>query len=201
MTLQNGLTPNMAGLTLVTTNTANPAPLPGAETETEQGGQTQAAAASVQELPEWAQRELRDLRKENASRRQAAADAETARKLAEEQRLTEEKKWEELAKQRGDEVTALKSKADAYDTLQARLLAQAKAEVAKWPSEVQGMAPAEEDGAAWLAWVERARPVAAALNGAAPAGGNPSNPPAQGKSAAVQEAVRSENARFVSTRF
>lgn len=194
MTVQNGAqaAPDAVSQTLENSNTLT---LPGA-------AETVAVAEDVKSLPEWAQKHVRELRKENADWRKRESESESARKTAEEARLADEKKWQELAENRGKEAAALKQKADAYDALQARLLEQVKAEVAQWPDEVKGMAPAEEEGgAAWLAWAEKARPLAAKLTAPAPAQGNPLNPPAQGKAAVVAESVKAENAKFVGTRF
>ena len=146
---------------------------------------------TVESLPEWAQKLVRDLRKENEKRRQAAANE---LQQAEEKRLADEQKWQELAAKREQERDELKPYRDRYEALAAQQRAALMAEVAKWPAEVKALLPGEDaDVSALGEAVTKARPLVTALNGkaeAAPGQGSP--PPAVGKAgtAAEQEAAR-----------
>lgn len=103
--------------------TSTDAPPAGSE-----GGQPAAdpqAAGSVDELPEWAQTLVGDLRKENAAHRKKAKSAEQAAQEAEEARLAEERKWQELAEKRA------KERDKALAQLEAEKLARMRQEVAQ----------------------------------------------------------------------
>lgn len=99
----------------------------------EQGTETTPAAGSVDELPDWAQRLLGELRKENAGHRQKTKAAEDAAKAAEDARLAEEQKWQELAEKRAGEVEALKGQLAAESLARTR---QEVAQAAGLPSEL-----------------------------------------------------------------
>lgn len=70
-------------------------------------------------LPEWAQSEMQALRREAAAHREKKLEAERAAKAAEDARLTEQQKWQELADKRGKELEGLKpiqERLTAYET-------------------------------------------------------------------------------------
>jgi len=80
--------------------------------------QDQSQAGSVDELPDWAQRLVKELRSENASHRKAKRQAETeaeaaARKAAEEQGKFKELYEKELAKREAAEAEAKRLELDA----------------------------------------------------------------------------------------
>lgn len=185
-TQSNGLTPN-AEQGATPTEKKTDAAQPGAE--------------EISALPKWAQDIVHELREENAKRRKAADAAEAATRKQEEERLAAEKKWQELAELKGKEAETLKAKADAYEALQAQLVEKAKAESAKWPAEVVALLPdAAVDGSGYVAAVEKARALVEKMQ-EAPKGGNPANPAGAGAAQVVKESVRTENARFVGSRF
>lgn len=159
------------------------------------------SAEDVKSLPEWAQKLVRDLRKENGDHRTAKADAAAAAAAAEEKRLADEKQWQTLAEKRGAEIETLKAQAAEGQTLKAQMLAAVKAEVEKWPEDVRALLPAEEDAVAYLAAVEKARGLVRKLDGKPQTPGNPGNPPGAGAGETAQKTVKTENARFVSARF
>jgi len=63
----------------------------------------------MDKLPEWAQRLVKELRQENAGHRKKAKDAEELGAKAEEQRLADEKKFQELAEKRAKELDTIKA--------------------------------------------------------------------------------------------
>jgi len=164
------------------------------------GGQAQAGAPGrVEELPEWAQGLVKELRKENAARRKAEEEATKAAQAAQEADLAQRQEWQTLAEKRKAELEALQPKAAAYEALAAELSAEVRAEIAKWPAEVRGMAPDEgADLAALRAWAKKARPLAEQL-AAKPAtpGNGPAPRPAAGTQA--EEAARAQFARQYQT--
>ena len=67
-------------------------------------GPQNGSVQKVEDLPDWAQSMIVDLRKENAGHRTKAKDAEKAAQEADERRLAEEKRWQELAEKRQAEL-------------------------------------------------------------------------------------------------
>ena len=74
-----------------------------------------AVAGKIEELPEWAQALVKDLRKESAAHRTAKKQAEEAARVAAEQQLADEKKWQELAEARGQKLADLEATVKARD--------------------------------------------------------------------------------------
>lgn len=118
---------------------------------------------TVESLPDWAQRLVKDLRKENEKRRQAI---DNERQQAEEKRLADEKKWQELAEQRAKERDEYKPYRERYEALATQQRAALMAETAKWPAEVKALLPGDDADVQVLAdAVAKARALVAALNG------------------------------------
>ena len=135
--------------------------------------QTDAPAAdTVESLPDWAQRHIRELRAENEKRRKG--EAESKRK-AEEEKLAAEAKWQHLAEERGTKLSDLKQVAERYERLSTQLRQQVETEVGTWPDEVKSLRPTSGDAETLLEWAEKARPIVAKLS---------STPPAPGQGAA-----------------
>ena len=157
-----------------------------------------AQAETIESLPEWAQKLVKSLRKENEKRRQ---EADTERRQAEEKRLADEQKWQELAAKREQERDELKPYRERYEALAAQQRAALAAETAKWPKEVRDLLPdAEADVNAYGAAVEKARPLVAALTAktdAAPGHGTTPAPAAKAGTAAEQDAARKRMAQMV----
>ena len=126
------------------------------------------AAQSIDALPEWAQQLVKDLRSENASHRTAKNAAQKAADEAAEAQLLSDKKFEELAAKRSEQIAELEPKAQLADALTERVRAQVDAEIAEWPEEVKNLLPQGDESEAvgvleFLALVEKARPLAAKL--------------------------------------
>lgn len=174
MTMETGQTPtttaNSAGITLGTAGTGQtpqPAPATDAQSAAPQTDQTE-QTATVDSLPGWAQDLIRELRDENKKRR---LDAAAARQKAEEDRLAEQQKWQELAEKRAHELSAANARIDELAAVSDRVMAAADAEIAKWPDEVKVMRPEGATAAGLLTWMESARPLVARLTAPAPAPG------------------------------
>jgi hypothetical protein len=69
----------------------------------------------VDKLPAWAQKLVKDLRKEAAGNRKAKADAEAAAKAESEKKLLDEKKYQELAEKREKELENIKQQLKAKE--------------------------------------------------------------------------------------
>ena len=65
------------------------------------------AAGSVDDLPEWARKEIAELRRESAAQRKARQEAAEAAAKADEQRLEQERKYAELAEKRASRIAEL----------------------------------------------------------------------------------------------
>lgn len=167
----NGETPTDTGTTAGASLTPPPAPAdPTGQQPAGNAPQPDQAteAETIESLPAWAQKEIRNLRDENKRRRQ---DAAAAKAKADEDRLAEQQKWQELAERRSQELTAARARIDELTAVADRVMDSANAEIAKWPEEVRSMKPAEATAAGLLAWMETARPLVARLTAPAPAPG------------------------------
>jgi hypothetical protein len=164
---------------------------PAAPVTTPEGAPPEGIPETVESLPEWAQKLVRSLRKENEKRRQ---DADAERAKAEEARLTEQQKWQELAAKREQERDELKPYRERYEALASQQRAALMAEVAKWPAEVKALLPGEDADVTVLGEaVTKARALVTALAGkteAAAAHGNPPPPAGKAGMGADREANR-----------
>ena len=99
-------------------------------------GQTPPGAAGgeqVESLPEWARALIGDLRRENAGHRKAKNEAEKAAQAADEKRLAEEKRWQELAEKRQTELQQIQ---DELQRLERAALQREVAQAAGLPPEL-----------------------------------------------------------------
>jgi DNA repair exonuclease SbcCD ATPase subunit len=76
---------------------------------------------TLDQLPEWAQKLVKELRKENASNRNEKKTAEEAAKLAEEKRLMEQQEWQKLAEQRQSQLSDFEAKLKTFETKEQEL--------------------------------------------------------------------------------
>lgn len=187
MTIDAGQTPTLTPADSVTLEATTP---PGATPE------GNPPPERVEDLPEWAQKIIRDTRKE-AERNRKRVDEE--RTQAEEKRLADEKKWQELAEQRAKERDDLKPYKDRYEALAAARRDELLAEAAKWPAEVRDLLPGDEADVAALAdAMSKARRLVVALNGkteAAPGQGATPKPAGAGRTE-QDAAARKASANF-----
>lgn len=83
------------------------------KTQPEAGQAPAATSTSVSELPDWAQEMVKSLREENAKHRHAKKAAEQATAQAEEAKLVEQQKWQELADKRAKELEEIKGELES----------------------------------------------------------------------------------------
>lgn len=175
----------------VPTNAGQPTPSPAPE--------------SVDALPDWAQKMIGELRKENASHRTAKQTAQEAAAKAEEARLENERNFQQLAEQRKAKIEELSAQTEAQAALAAdltRILGERiQTEIAGWPEEITAMAPqGETDPRVLFAWVEQARPLAAKLQQAGQTPGNGGGPkPAGTRSRAAEQVAQAQRAHVRNT--
>lgn len=163
------------------------------------------AVESVDALPDWAQKMIGELRKENAGHRTAKQAAQEAAAKAEEARLENERNFQQLAEQRKAKIEELSAQTEAQAALAAdltRILGERiDAEIKGWPEEIKAMAPqGETDPRVMFAWVEQARPLAAKLQQAGQVPGNGGGPkPAGTRSRAAEQVAQAQRAHVRNT--
>lgn len=92
-------------------------------------------------LPPTAQREIEDLRKENAKARQDRTKAQDDARKAEEKRLTEQSEWKTLAEQRLVEIERLKPLEARFTTLEEDTKATNAKRIAAIPDNMKSLVP------------------------------------------------------------
>lgn len=167
------------------------------------GAQPQTGAAGrVEDLPDWAQRELKEARQEAQRYRNERKQVEEAQAKAEEDRLAQEAQWQKLADQRKAKVEELTPKAELADKLSALVLEQYTAEITAWPEQVRNMAPGDEaDVLTKLDWMKRAKPLALQLMAdKTPTPGNGPKPKPMGSAGSGQQEQRARTEQATWTR-
>jgi hypothetical protein len=101
-------------------------------------------------LPEWAQKQIRELRAESANHRKAKSAAEQQAAQAAEQAAKEQGKWQELA-------TAYEPKAKRADELERYIAETLDAELANVPEKLTGLVPEGMDALGKLRWLQTAK--------------------------------------------
>jgi hypothetical protein len=129
----------------VGTNGTTPAVVPVAQVSTPFAP----VADDVESLPEYARKMIADLRKENASHRQAKTAAEKAAQAATEQAAKEQGKWQELA-------TTYEPKAKRAEALESFIAETLAAELANVPERLKALVP-EGDALGQLRWLRTAK--------------------------------------------
>ena len=124
---------------------------------------------------------------------------------AEDARLVKEAQWQTLADQRKAKVEELTPKVELADKLSAMALAQYAAEIKEWPEQVKAMAPADDaDILTKLAWMNKAKPLAAELMGdkpVTPGNGRRPTPVSPAGTAKAVEEQRSDHKRRATRRY
>jgi hypothetical protein len=129
---------------------------------------TQAPPKEVKDLPEWAQKLVTDLRAESADNRVARTKLEKAAQAAEEARLTDDKKFEELATKHQARVKELEPKLEAVEarlkTYEEMFTRQLETETKDWPEEVKALDPGKDATFEMrMSWLEKSRPLVVKL--------------------------------------
>jgi hypothetical protein len=111
-------------------------------------------AQDMASLPAWAQKLIKDLRKEAGDYRTARKQADEAKRTAEEAALVEQAKWKELADKRGAELEGLKPVQDrltAYETAFKTALVKRLDAI---PDEFKSLVPAFDDPVKTWDWLD-----------------------------------------------
>jgi len=107
----------------------------------------------IEDLPEQAQRYIKELRDEVATRRVALKNAEEEQRKREQAQLAEQGRFKELAEQRAKEAESLKPYKDRAESLEALLRASNEARISRIPEQFRSIVPvdyAPEKLATWL---------------------------------------------------
>jgi len=121
-----------------------------AQNDPPDGGSEQ---GQIEDLPQWAQKMIRETRKESAARRVALTNAENAARQREQQALADQGNYKILAEQRGLEVAGLTPYKVRVDDLEALIRAGNEARIKQVPEALRTMIPAKyapEELSAWL---------------------------------------------------
>jgi hypothetical protein len=155
---------------------ANQNPQPQAGNSIPQAGNEPPTNVSLT-IAEDLQRQIAELRRENAAHRKKNKDAEDAAALAEQQRLKEQGEFKKLAEQHETRVKELEPVATSYAKLAEQIQAQIEAEIKDWPAEVKALVPGSDVPAEQrLEQMTRLRPLLEKLQVQA-RGQNPGNRP------------------------
>ncbi len=156
---------------------------PGASSVPPESMTTNDEPQDVSQLPAWAQALVKDLRAENAKHRTGKKAAEEAAAKAEEQRLLDEKKWQELAEKRAKELEALKPLADKVTMYEEMLTATLAKRLEAIPKDFKSLVPDFGDPVKTLGWLDANNQLFATrrapnLDGGAGTGGDSKSAPA-----------------------
>ena len=134
-------------------------PTPGAS-DTNEAREAASSATStvptdnIDALPEWARKELLDLRKENGDRRIAAKKAEEDQRRAEAERLKEQNDYKTLAERYAAELDALRPLADKASVYEKQAAETLKRRIDALPEHVRGAVPEYDDPLKVIGWLD-----------------------------------------------
>ncbi len=132
---------------------------------------------SLDDLPTWAQEQIRTLRKEASTHRRQKQEAITAKSEAETALAALQAATGTTQAELQARLDELEPSAALAGRLTELITEQINAEIAEWPDEVKAMAPTgETDPLTMLEWVKTARPLATKLGGLPPIPGNEPRP-------------------------
>jgi DNA repair exonuclease SbcCD ATPase subunit len=157
-----------------------------AATSEVQATESSPSSPSIDDL----QRQIKELRAENAKHRKKAQEQEATAQREVEQRLKEQGEYKQLAEQHEARVRELEPVNERYTNLSAQISKQIASETKDWPRELKAFDPGEdapiEDR---LAWMEKSRPLLQKLQDQARSGmpGNSPNPKPAGTTPEAQQ--------------
>lgn len=160
------------------------------------------AAGKVEELPDWAQSIIKELRGENAKRRKAEQEQAAAAAKAEEERLAQQNEWQKLAEQRQARIAELEPLTERTAKLEALLAQQLASAIKDWPAELKQLDPG--DGADLLArldWMQKSQPLAQKLMDRPTTPGNVPPPKPNGGTKPNEDLARANHARWSQNQF
>lgn len=108
-------------------------------------------------LPDWAQSQIKDLRKENAGHRKGKQAAEKAAQDAEDKRLADQQEWQTLAEKRQVELDGLKplqERIEGYQETVQKILTTRLTEYGETAKVAVENLPGKPDALAQLQWLE-----------------------------------------------
>jgi len=108
----------------------------------------------LEAVPEDVRQYIKDLRKEAKAHRLKAEKLEADRHAAEQQRLEDEGKWQELALARQQELDALQPIAARYDQLVANLEESNQQRIEAIPESMRTLVPAYDDPELTARWLD-----------------------------------------------
>ena len=111
-------------------------------------------AQSIDELPEWARKLVRELRQENAQHRTEKQAAKHAADEAERKRLADQQQWKELAEKLQADMAALRPQVDAAQAYRETIAATVEARIKAVPEQMRSLVPAFDDPAKTLQWLD-----------------------------------------------
>ena len=146
------------------------------DAEGQDAQESNSSKGKIEELPDWVQQMIRDLRHEAAGNRVALKEQEKQAREREQARLVEEGKWKELAESRANELAQYQPYKERAETLEAQLRAHNEARIKRVPEDMRTIIPTEyapEKLSAWLDANESklVRPPAPDLDAGAGRGG------------------------------
>ncbi|HEX3642869.1 MAG TPA: hypothetical protein VHV10_16410 [Ktedonobacteraceae bacterium] len=118
-------------------------PQPQAGNSTPRAGNEPQTTVSLT-IAEDLQRQIAELRAENAKHRNKAKEQEQAAQAAEQQRLREQGEFKQLAEQSSARVKELEPVQERYTALSGLLADQIKAQIKDWPKEVRDLLPGDD---------------------------------------------------------
>jgi hypothetical protein len=127
---------------------------PGGQESPDAPGAQTTETTEVDQLPEWAKKELAELRAEAKKRRLQLREQEQAAAKAEEQRLVEQAKWQELAEKRGKELEALKPVQDKVQKYEEAFLATLNKRLEALPDTYKSVVPDFGDPVRTMEWLD-----------------------------------------------
>jgi hypothetical protein len=98
---------------------------------------------TVDSLPEWAQKIIKDTREESKQRRIALENAEKEKQRLENERLQEQGKYKEISEKQAAELTPLKVQAERAALLETAITENNDKRVSRIPETHRGLVPAD----------------------------------------------------------
>lgn len=187
-------------------NTTNPSSTPNDQASNGANQEAQAATSASQadqNAPEHQQqhassqddlqRQITELRTENAKHRAKNKEQEASAQAAEQQRLKEQGEFKQLAEKHEARVKELEPTVERYTKLSDLVHEQIKAQVKDWPDEVKSLVPGKETPVEErLASLEKLKPLAERF-AQQQRGTQPGNSPNPKPSATVQSSDEIKN--------
>lgn len=124
------------------------------EQQQPQNPQGSSGQGSIDDLPDWAQKLVKDLRSEAAANRVAKREAEEAARQREQARLAEEGKWKELAEQRAQALNEIEPYKERATTLEALIRDSNARRLEQVREDMRGLIPTDYAPEKLSSWLE-----------------------------------------------